>query len=91
MPGTTELQAKPGLSPALAAVLGLLLGGVGHIYLGQRNRGIWITLLACVTCGVLNPVWAWDAWVLARKRQDEPIGSWENSALLRILDAFGAS
>ncbi len=71
-------------SPALAALLSVLVPGLGQWYAGARERG-WILFGAVATLGVLLfwlhlpwlylsliPVWlwnAWDAWQLTQGRR----------------------
>lgn len=40
-------------SEELALILSLVITGLGHIYLGQTNKGIWL-LVAAVACWALT-------------------------------------
>ncbi len=71
-----ETSPAPSLGrrPALAALLGLLVPGLGHLYLGRRERGaailttalaltglaLWLELTALAPWGL--PFWLWQAW-----------------------------
>ena len=60
-----------------------LMGGAGHIYLGQKRKGIFIIILALLaSCvGLDFPILiiaAIDAFVIARRlEQRRPVGLWE--------------
>ncbi len=71
-------------SPVLAALLSLVVPGLGQIFAGQRYRGVAIFLGAAVAAGMVfwygNPLWyfvpvviqlwsAWDAFSLTRQGQ----------------------
>lgn len=68
------LSPTPSYNPALAALLSLIVPGLGQIYLGRRERGILILLTAVVLLGLLVwldmwsllplglPFWLWNAW-----------------------------
>ena len=54
-------EELPGLKkPWLAALLGILIVGVGHMYLGEWGKGIGILvvalILSAITGGILAPV-----------------------------------
>jgi len=86
------IQPRP-VSMALVVIVSLFLPGMGHVYLGQRTKGIIIFVGSILTCGVLGLACifaALDATHLARKLQrDEPIGPWEGWGLLdRVANFF---
>jgi phosphonate transport system permease protein len=70
-------------SPALAALLSLLVPGVGQLYLGERRRGlvfmaaplVLVSLLAWLHMPVLfiglAPFWLWNAWDARQRAQGE--------------------
>lgn len=56
--------------PVVAAVLGLIFPGGGHIYCGQRGRGALILVASILTffaCGLWNLWAAWAGWRLATR------------------------
>ena len=64
--------------PAVAALLGLLFPGAGHIYCGKRGRGALILVVSILTlfgCGLWNLWAAWSGWRLATRmrRRGEPV------------------
>lgn len=82
--------SSPKVSPLLAALCSLLLPGSGHIWLGQKKKGVVILIGALFTCsllGLLNLLAALDAWGLARKvARGEKLGEWEST---RLVDTLG--
>jgi hypothetical protein len=78
--------SDPPKSPALMAVLSLLLAGLGQMVLGQLAKGVVVLLatvaLGVLTAGVAAPVlWAvgaCDAYAIAKKlKQGRAVGRWE--------------
>lgn len=70
-----------GKSTGIAALLSCVLPGVGHIYLGQTQKGLVILfggLLLCYLGGLLGPLMAVDAFRMGEKLEEgKPIGPWE--------------
>lgn len=67
---------------ALAALLGLVIPGLGHFYLGQHGKGALIMFGGFFAClwvgGLLGPLSAVDAYTLAQKMEEgHPIGKWQ--------------
>ena len=59
-------EELPGMKkPWLAALLGILIVGVGHMYLGEWGKGIGLLVLAlilsAITGGILAPVF----WIVS--------------------------
>jgi TM2 domain-containing membrane protein YozV len=84
MQSTTQIQpSNPPKDPIIAAVLSLLLGGVGQLYLGQQKKGIILIVativLYCVALGwVVQLVGAYDAYVIGNKlKNGQPVGDME--------------
>ena len=90
-------------SPIFAAVLSLLVPGLGQIYDGEWRRGIafliGLTAQAGLFYGVgmqflvyfLIPVWlwiAWDAWAIAQSRNVSPIAPIILAILLNVVAAW---
>ncbi len=91
MSADNMIQPRP-VSMALAIVISLFLPGLGHVYLGQKAKGIIIFVGSCLTCGVLGLAslyCALDAIYLTRKFQrGEPIGRYEGWGLLDFITDF---
>ncbi len=76
-------QAVPHRSPALVALLSLILPGAGQFYLGERNRGLSFLGAAIVVAGLLAwlampalylgllPFWLWNAWDAYQRAQGQ--------------------
>jgi TM2 domain-containing membrane protein YozV len=84
MQSTTQIQpASPPKDPIIAAVLSLLLGGVGQMYLGQTKKGIILivatVVLYCLALGwVVQLVGAYDAYVIGTKlKNGQAVGDME--------------
>lgn len=87
MQSTNTIQpSNPPKDPMIAAILSLLLlGGAGHLYLGQQKKGIILIVLALVgicTGGILTAAvhvfGAYDAYVIAEKlKSGKPVGDME--------------
>jgi TM2 domain-containing membrane protein YozV len=80
---TEQIQpSDPPKNPIIAAILSLLLGGIGQLYLGQQKKGIilivaWIVtwIIPCVGPIIISILGAIDAYMLADKLQKgETIG-----------------
>lgn len=88
----------PGTSPAIAALLSLLVPGLGQVYLGQWLRGVRLFTAAAAFCfgfGLANIAFAYDAWSLGNLVQQEWIRADQSSKTLFALDlalnvVFGA-
>ncbi len=85
MQSTTQVQpSNPPKDPIIAAVLsGLILGGVGQLYLGQQKKGI-ILIVACVVLYCVALGWvvqlagAYDAYVIGTKlKNGQAVGDME--------------
>ena len=69
--------------PAVAALLSVMFGGGGQIYLGQVTKGIIVMALVyigsfLIVGVVLWPIAIYDAYILAKKIENgETIGEWE--------------
>jgi TM2 domain-containing membrane protein YozV len=68
----------------VAALLSLLVPGLGQLYLGQGQKGTVLVIAGLITgCGlgsfgILNLICGIDAWFLAeRKRKGETLGPWQ--------------
>jgi TM2 domain-containing membrane protein YozV len=84
MQSTSQIQpSSPPKDPIIAAVLSLLLGGVGQLYLGQQKKGIILivatVVLYCIALGwVVQLVGAYDAYVIGNKlKNGQPVGDME--------------
>ena len=68
-------------NPVLAALMSLVLPGVGQIYAGQALKGGVILVAAIFTCmggGLLNVIAAIDAYLISQRRAaGEPVGDWK--------------
>ena len=65
---------------AIALVVTLILPGIGHLMLGQTQKGLAIFALTFFTCGlsyfaVLLVIY--DAYMVALARKKRPIQEWE--------------
>ena len=92
----------PAKSPAVAALLSLVVPGAGHLWLGQGFKGALLfggcVLLVCFTPLPQLAV-AWDAWAVAHLRiaqgrelaDDEsgPLFTWLGKVAAVVLDLFG--
>lgn len=80
-PAPVATPTTSGTDPVLAAILSLLLPGVGQLIIGQTAKGallLAIGLLSCGMGGVLNVVAAIDAYLIAgRLRRGETIQDWQ--------------
>ena len=74
------------LTPGIAALLSVLLVGLGQILMGQQAKGVTMLVVACllgfVTFGVAAvvvwPVSAVDAYRIAKKLESgQAVGEWE--------------
>lgn len=67
--------------PILAALLSLVLPGVGQIMAGQAAKGAVMLVIAVLTCafgGLFNLLAAVDAYLIAqRKKRGEVVGDWQ--------------
>ena len=77
---------NPSMDPTLAAVLSVLLVGLGQILLGQTIKGVVMLIVAlvlgaltgCLACLITFPVSAIDAYLIAKKmQQGKSVGEWE--------------
>ena len=85
------LPRNPACSPILAALLSLIVPGLGQVYIGQWYRGASLFFAAlpfCFGLGLANVAYAYDAWSLARRIQEQPIGVDHSSKTLIALDVF---
>jgi hypothetical protein len=67
---------------ALAALLGLIVPGLGHFYIGQYGKGALIMFGGFFAClwvgGLLGPFSSADAYTLAQHMEEgHPIGRWQ--------------
>ena len=70
LPGDRGPGGRPLPVPVVAAVLGLIFPGAGHIYCGRWGRGALILVAAILTffaCGLWNLWAAWAGWRLATR------------------------
>lgn len=94
------IQEKPGRKkPWLAALLSLLLPGLGQIYCAQDNKGVFLvgmSLLGQWSTGglsswILCPVMAVDALMIARKSNaNGEIRRWEFFPGIALLNSIPA-
>ena len=84
--GPRFIPAKPTASPWIAAMLSMLLIGLGQMSVGQVRKGVAVLVggivLSVLTLGiaalVIMPVAAIDAYKIADKlRRGRPVGAWE--------------
>jgi TM2 domain-containing membrane protein YozV len=64
------------LIPAVAAALGLLFPGAGHIYCGRKRTGaiiLTVSILTLFLCGFWNLYGAWAGWRLAKQLRYAPL------------------
>jgi TM2 domain-containing membrane protein YozV len=82
---TTTIQpTTPPKSPIIAAVLSLVISGVGQMYLGQVKKGIIILVATIVlSCTIIGGIAMWilgiiDAYQIATKlAEGRPVGDME--------------
>jgi len=93
VPETREIT-RPQTNPVVFALLNLLLGGLGYLWVGQIKKGI-LAILICTVGGCASMglgylfavVTAYDAYLLGLKLQSgQPIGQNENA--LEFLDGL---
>jgi TM2 domain-containing membrane protein YozV len=85
MQSTTQVQpSNPPKDPIIAAVLSLILGGAGQLYLGQQRKGIilivaYFVLVWCAGIGLVIPLLgAYDAYVIGTKlKNGQAVGDME--------------
>jgi hypothetical protein len=73
--------------PAAAALVSLLWPGLGQLWLGQTEKGALLAILALLTLwcgGLLALAAAWDAWVLAGRRAERPLETWESAGPVKL-------
>jgi hypothetical protein len=96
-----ELACQPagqrGKSPALAALSSVILPGLGQIYCGQDNKGVFLlgmSLLGYWSTGGLSslflcPAIAADALMIARRLNlSATVGRWEFFPAIKLLNAI---
>jgi TM2 domain-containing membrane protein YozV len=99
MSNQSVMSSKPTRrkSPGLAAMLGFLLPGLGQIYCGQDNKGVFLLGLALlghwltggVSTLILCPVMGIDAFMLARQiNQGAALKRWQFFTAIRRLDSL---
>lgn len=85
----SEIAQRPDQSTLVPALASLVVPGLGQFLIGQRMRGIRLFLGSASVffgLGVCNVLVAYDAWSMARRLQEGPIGSRHSSW---TLIAFG--
>lgn len=77
--GNQIMPASPPKDPIIAAILSfLLLGGAGHIFLGQTTKGVVLLVVSLLTCGLGNIFGAIDAYMIGtRLKEGTPVDEWE--------------
>ena len=90
----SAMITNPKANPLIAAVAAWFIPGLGHIVIGQQNKGVKILIgtivLSFLTCGmgwILNFAWIFDAFKLAQKLESgEEISEYQNE--LGFMDSI---